>query len=194
LESGPIARCRRHLWHLCNPASADAPERTQWPLQMLRYHFEEAEFQVMDECIAHTVAVSAQIWARVECIFHAWPWRLLQSCTPRVGWPQADHVLQDFLSEEGCCLDEWCATHGIRRNLQWAPFRTRVLSRTYYLPFLFGASALHGCGGTQWCERLTQNLLTLEFMHGPVFIIEPMHSVCTALSRHHVGAVNVSRL
>ena len=47
-----------------------------------------------------------QIWARLEQLTMSYPFKLFSSADPLLG-RCALNVLQDFLNEDGCCLDEW---------------------------------------------------------------------------------------
>ena len=43
---------------------------------------------------------------RLATLQEGWPWRLLAAVQPN-GQAVDQLVLQDFLNEDGCCLDEW---------------------------------------------------------------------------------------
>ena len=97
-DNGCLAVCRRDLFRLVHGGFANGG------LSALLSHFPGYDQVIWAGAFKTTVELAAQVWARFEELVGHWPWRLLRAVPE--GSPIDTLVLQDFVQDDGCCLDE----------------------------------------------------------------------------------------
>jgi len=95
--------CQRHLWGLVNGWDDSCPQAVL--VNAVKHHLGHTASS-HDALRAAALSVGAAIWARLEVLYGAWPWRLFTS-GEQAGRTGCDlEVRRPFLAEHECCLDE----------------------------------------------------------------------------------------
>ena len=116
-------------------------------LSLVAHHFEGAKMEsAIDGVRAAALSISAQIWGRLELVYHQFPWLLIRHGDAKVNALEKAALAAAFFAMKKCCLD---AMFGL-----WLRRALKTPADLLRLAPLFAAFAAQANSGNMQLENL----------------------------------------